>query len=285
MKYEMAIGKRLFASLFSFAFVFLMLASPGSFAAEAVRLAITAQTGSGIEQEIVDYISAHFKDSSSVVVSTVNPDWCVQCKIIDNQDRMTGQIRYNGTVTVKTADGQVVSTVSVQKYNQDFSSQVGTPLNKQLVDSAAREVISVVGQRATEKIEEAVEIELKTRDQIGQAESLANNDKYEDAISTLKEIGRDSVHFQTVQKTIVQYEVEKRALQLVHDAEVKAKQGQYTQAITTLKDVDPCSKRYKLSKQLTVKYRNLLAAAQARVRAKKLAKNNDNETSKTSTLH
>jgi len=90
---------------------------------------------------------------------------------------MSGQIRYNSTATVTTADGLVLATVSVQKYNQDFSDQIGTPLNKQLVDSAAREVISVVEQRAAEKIQEAVEIELKTREQTKLAESFANDDK------------------------------------------------------------------------------------------------------------
>jgi hypothetical protein len=198
---------------------------------------------------------------------------------------MGGQIRYNGTVTVKTPDGQVVSTISVQKYNQDYSVEQGAPLNKKLVDSAAREVIDAASQRATDKIQEAVEIEIKTRDQISTAEKLSKDDKYDDAIAILKGVGRDSVHFQAVQKTIAIYEMEKRALELVRTAEVKVKQGLYNSAIALLKDVDTHSKRYKLSKQLAVKYRNLLAAAQARARAKKLAKTNTNGKDNKPTLH
>jgi hypothetical protein len=79
--------------------------------------------------------------------------------------------------------------------------------------------------------------------------------------------------------------MEKRALELVQDAEVKAKKWQYTPAMASLKEVDIHSKRYKLAKQLIVKYRNLLAAAQARTRAKKLVKTNTNDKDNRSTLH
>ena len=241
-------------------------------ARSAVRLSIRAASGSGIEQDIVDYISARFSDDSNVVISTVNPDWTVECQILDNQDRMGGQIRYNGTVTVKTLDGQVVGTVSVQKYNQDYSVEPGAPLNKVLVNSAAKEVIGVVGERAAEKIHEAVEIEIQAREQIAKANLLADKDNYDEAIADLKEIGRDSVHFQAVQNSIAQFEMEKHALELIHSAEVKAKSGRYVQALEVLKEVDPKSKKYKYSRQLATKYRSLLEAARVRAASNKLAK-------------
>ncbi len=257
--------------------------SQAAIAAAPVRLSIMASSGSGIEQDIVDYIAAHFNDDSNVVISTVNPDWQVSCQIVDKQDRQSGQIRYNGTVTIKTLDGQVVGTVSVQKYNQDYSLEQGAPLNKQLVDSAAKEVIKVVGERAAEKINEAVEVEIQTRDQIAKANFLGDKDEYDQAIVVLKEIGRDSVHFQAVQKSIAQFEMEKRALELTRNAEAKAKIGQYSQAISLLKDVDIHSKRYKLSKQLTAKYRNLFAAIQRKTRV--LAKNKAENKAEKTTLH
>jgi len=52
-----------------------------------------------------------------------------------------------------------------------------------------------------------------------------------------------------------------------------------------LKEVDLHSKRYKFSKQLTIRYRNLLAAARTKARAKKLAKTNGAGKDKPSTLH
>ena len=160
-----------------------------------VRLAITAVSGNGIEQDIADYISAQFSQDPNVVISTINPDWYVLCKINDNENRFTGQIRYNGTVTVKTADGQVIANLSAQSYNQDFSPQLGSaynwqgaPLNKQLVQSAARDVVNDLGQKAAAKIKEAVPAEMQSREYTAQAEALANNDRYEEAIDALKRI-------------------------------------------------------------------------------------------------
>src|SRR5262249_39710886 len=98
-----------------------------------------------------------------------------------------------------------------QKYNQDFAPEQydqfninGPPLNKQLVDSAARETIRMVAQRATAKIEEAIPVEIKTRDQIAQAKVLSSSGKYKEAIAILSTISPDSVHYKSAQQTIAQ---------------------------------------------------------------------------------
>jgi hypothetical protein len=225
--------------------------------------------GSGIEQEIVDHISRQFDGDPSVVLSTVNPDWYVLCNIHEINDQMSGQIRYNGTVTIKTGDGQVVSTVAVQKYNQDFSLQPGAPLNKKLVDGAAREVISGISDRAVEQIKQAVAVELQTREQIIQAEALANEDKYAEAVDTLGKIGPDTVHFKQVQKRIATFVMENKALTLVTGAQAKAKSGRYGEAISMLREVDPQSKRHKLAVQLIGRYQ----AMKGGLASSKLAKN------------
>lgn len=224
-----------------------------------VRLSIVPSGGSGIEQDIVDNISSQFSDDPTVAISTVNPDWYVLCNIHESNDQVSGQIRYNGTVTIKTRDGQVVSTVAVQKYNQDFSLQPGAPLNKKLVDSAAREVINAISERAVGKIRDAVNIEESAREQIIRAETLASDDKYAEAIDVLAALGPDTVHFDAAKKRIAQFQMEKRALELVSAAQTKAKAGSYREAIALLKDVDLQSKRHKEAIQLGQRYKALLA--------------------------
>ncbi|PWU01949.1 MAG: hypothetical protein C5B53_02245 [Candidatus Melainabacteria bacterium] len=230
-------------------------------AAPPVRVAIMPGGGSGIEQEIVDNISSRFDGDPGVVLSTVNPDWYCICNIHESNDQVSGQIRYNGTVTIKTGDGQVVSTVAVQKYNQDFSLQPGAPLNKKLVDNAARDVVSAISERAANQLRDAIQTELQSRDQIIKAETLANSDKYDEAISVLSGLGPDTVHFKAIQKRISQFQIEKQALELIQSAEAKAKSGRYSEAIASLKAVDTKSKRYKTAVQLAGKYRALLASA------------------------
>lgn len=259
----------------------LLLFVPAYATQEPVRLSITASSGSGTEQEIVDYISSQFSQDPNVVISTVNPDWYVLCKISDTEDRFTGQIRDNGTVTVKTPDGQTIATISNQSYKQDFSLQLGekgnrqgVPLNKQLVQSASQEVVNSLGERATAKIKEAVQIELETREFIAQAELLADGDKYDDAVNVLKNIGPDSVHFQAMQKRISQYQMEKRVLELVNDARSKAKKGRYSEAITLLRDVNPQSKCHELAVKLISEYKRQLALARARVKHTSVGSNN-----------
>jgi hypothetical protein len=238
---------------------FVLAYAPWALAAPPVRIAIIPGGGSGIEQEIVDHIASQFDGDPSVVISTVNPDWYVICKIHESNDQVSGQIRYNGTVTIKTGDGQVVSTVAVQKYNQDFSLQPGAPLNKKLVDSAAREVISGISDRAVTQLRDAIQTELRSREQIIKAESFANDDKYDDAIQTLGSLGPETVHFQAIQKRLGQFQMEKHALELVQTAEAKAKAGHYSEALALLKEVDVKSKRHKTALQLEGRYRALLA--------------------------
>jgi hypothetical protein len=201
----------LLCGVFLFLVLAPLLAPLPVFAATPIRLSITAETSSGIEQEIIDQITNQLSNDSDVIVSNVNPEWYVVCHIIQNLDPRSGQIRYNGSVMIKTGDGQIIGMVSCQKYNQDFAPEQydqmninGPPLNKQLVDSAARETIRMVAQRATERIETAVPVEIKTRDQIAQAKSLANSGKYKEAIAVLNTIGPDSVHYKGAQQSIAQ---------------------------------------------------------------------------------
>jgi hypothetical protein len=232
-----------------------------------VRIAIMPGGGSGIEQEIVDSIANRFDGDPSIIISTVNPDWFVLCNVHESNDQVSGSIRYNGTVTIKTSDGQVVSTVAVQKYNQDFSLQPGAPLNKKLVDSAARDVVGAISERAYNQLRDAIQTELQSRDEIIKAETLAGSDKYDDAIAVLSGVGPDTVHFKAVQKRLAQFQVEKRALESIQAAEAKAKTGHYTEAVASLKEVDPKSKRYKSAMQLAAKYR--AEAVQANIAKRK----------------
>lgn len=126
-------------------------------AAPPVRIAVVTGGGSGIEQEIVDKITNEIQNNPNVSVSTVNPDWYVVCNIKEMMDQMSGQIRYNGNVIIKTSGkGQIIDTVAVQKYNQDFSVTPGAQLNKALVDRAAKEATSAAASRTIPAIERAV---------------------------------------------------------------------------------------------------------------------------------
>jgi len=249
---------RLSAVFIMLALLFL-LGPRQAFAAPPVRVALMPAGGSGIEQEIIDHIATKLEGDAQVVLSTVNPDWYVLCKIHEINDQVSGQIRYNGTVTIKTQDGQVVSTVAVQKYNQDFSLQPGAPLNKRLVDSAAQEVITAISDRVVAQLKEAVETELSTRDKIIKAQSFADDDKYDLAIENLATIGPETVHFQAVQKRIAQFKMEKQSMELVESAEAKAKAGHYAQAIALLRQVDIQSKRHAKAIQLESRYKALAA--------------------------
>jgi hypothetical protein len=254
------------------AFMVPLLLLQQALAASPVRLAITAATNSGIEQEVGDQISRRFNDDPDVELSTVNPDWFVLCTIKDLQDRVGGQIRYNGTVTVKTHDGQIISTISMQQYNQDFSLEQGAPLNKQLVMSAANDVINGMAQRASSKIKEAVQVEIATRDTMATAEALADQDKYDEAIAELKKLSLDTVHYRESLKRIDQFVMEKHALESIQAAEVKSTSKHYSEAITLLKEVSPESKRHKTAVQLTQRYKALLAEMQRQAELKRRAK-------------
>jgi len=153
----------------------------------------------------------------------------------------------------------VINTVAVQKYNQDFSLQPGAPLNKKLVDNAARDVISAASQRAVGPIHEAARVEIETRDTIIAAQELAAKDDYDNGINTLRQVSPDSPHFKAVQQLIGEFAMEKAALEAVNNAQAKAKQGRYMEAITVLKEVPKQSKRFKLATQRIASYRVALA--------------------------
>ncbi|HNB22918.1 MAG TPA: hypothetical protein PKZ32_10880 [Candidatus Melainabacteria bacterium] len=232
----------------------LTLAIPALAGVPPVRMSITPGGQSGIEQEVCDRLSMGLSNAQDIVVSTVNPDWFVTCTITERTDQNTGQIRYNGTVTVKTRDGQVITTSSVQKYNQDYVVP-GQQLNKRLVDNAARDVIGAVSDRSLPPIQQAVEVEMETRKRIIEAEMKAEDDKYDDATAILREVGPDSPRFKAVRSLMDEYAMEKEALQLISTAKSKAKAGAYTQAVVALKQVNKKSKRYRNAVALMAQYR------------------------------
>lgn len=250
-------GPLLLSILASLVVLFTML--PPAIAAPPVRIAVVPGGGSGIEQDVVDRITGMLEGSADIVVSTVNPDWYCVCNIQEHNDQVSGQIRYNGTVTVKTVDGTVISTVSAQKYNQDFSMSAGAPLNKRLVDAAAQDVIATISQRAVGPIQQAVQVEIETRELIIKAELLADEDKYDEAIASLRPVSPDTPHFKGVRQLIAEYEMEKQAIALCEAARQRAAQGRYSEAIKLLTTVDPKSKRTKLAKSRIATYRAKLA--------------------------
>lgn len=228
-------------------------------AAPPVRIAIIPGGGSGMEQSIVDSLTSNLQSNSNIVISTVNPDWFVVCNILEQPDSVNGTVKVNGTVTIKTTDGQVVNTVAVQTNKSDFSLTPGAPLNKALVESAVREVIAGISQRAITPIDDAVNIEIAVRDKIISAESLAAKDDYSQAIAILSEIGPDTPHFKAVLKRIADFQIEKEALLLINKAEIQVKHRQYLHAIRSLSDVNPKSKRYKLARQRIAEYKAILS--------------------------
>lgn len=216
-----------------------------------VRLAITAATGSGLEQQVVDTISAQLQDNGNIVISTVNPDWNVVCRINDNTDIQSMSVRVNGTVTISTVkDGQVINTISAQANKQDFSVSGPQPLNKALVTSAMREVVQELSQRSISPIEQAVVTELDAREKLNTAKALVEQDKFDDALNTVMMITRDSPRFWPAHALADQIEMEKNAFNLVNQAKSLAKHGQYRQAIAELRQVSSKSKRYRTAQGL-----------------------------------
>lgn len=241
----------LLASVFA---IWLGLSIPADAAVPPVRMSITPGGQSGIEQEVCDRLNMGLANSGDIVISTVNPDWFVVCTIIEKTDQNTGQIRYNGTVTVKTRDGQVITTSSVQKYNQDYVVP-GQQLNKRLVDNAARDVIQAVSDRSMPPIQQAVEIEMETRKKIIEAEMKADEDKYDEASAILRPIGPESPRFRAVRDLMDEYAMEKEAMSFISTAKAKARAGAYGQAVIVLKQVNKHSKRYRNAMALMAQYR------------------------------
>ena len=233
-----------------------------------VRIAVVPGGGSGIEQDIVDRISNELSNNPKVAVSTVNPDWYVVCNIKENMDQMSGQIRYNGNVLIKTKGGQVLGTVAVQKYNQDFSLSPGAPLNKALVDRAARDVIAAASERAMAPIERAVDTEMDTRDKIIKAQMLADSEEYDGAINALRLVTPESPHFDDVRDMMEEFDMERTALENIKAATAKAGTGQYSAAIAQVKQVSAKSRYKKRADQLAATWK-----AKAGGASKKLVKN------------
>lgn len=220
-----------------------------------VRLAITAATGSGTEQRVVDSITTRLQENPYIVISTVNPDWYVSCRVDDNTDFASMTVRVNGTVTIKTAkDGAVINTISSQANKQDFSASGAAPLNKALVTSAMREVTQELSQRSIQPIEQAVVTEIDAREKIEKAKSLAHEEKYDEALETVMMITRDSPHFWPAHALADQIQLEKDARNCVNQAKAKARQGQYRQAIAELRQVSSKSKRYQIAQGLIATY-------------------------------
>jgi hypothetical protein len=181
-------------------------ASPVWAAVPPVRISIVAANGDGNEQDVADRISGQLEQMPNVVLSTVNPDWFVKCAIRELNDQHSGQIKYNGTVTVVTADGQTVSTTSVQKYNQDFSLHHNEPLNKALVDGAIHKCVEEMSSRAIDPIEDAIQTEIGTRERVLDATKLGDVGQYDKAIEKLQGITPDSTHFKQVRALMAKYQ-------------------------------------------------------------------------------
>jgi hypothetical protein len=224
-----------------------------------------------MEQAVVDGIVSDLQNNPNVAVSTVNPDWYVVCNISESTDQVGGTARANGTVTIKTVDGQVLNTVAVQTNKSDFSLSPGAPLNKALVQKGIQEVISGMVDRARQPLEDAINIEIATRDKIITAETLADKDQYDDAMQLLMQVSPDTPHFRAVRALIGEFQMEKAAFEAVKQGQSLAKRGQYSSAIRTLGSVNAKSKRFKLAKQLIASYRAALARQSSVARAKSAA--------------
>lgn len=212
--------------------------------APPVRIAVVQGGGSGIEQDIVDRISNALSNNPNVALSTVNPDWYVVCNIKEFMDQTSGQIRYNGSVLIKTTGGHIISTVAVQKYMQDFSLSPGTPLNKALVDKATRDATSGAAERAIGPIENAVQVEMETREKVIQAQMAAEQEEFDQAINALRLVTPDSPHFQNVRNLMDEFAMEKQAKENLAKAQALIKSGKSGQAIALLKAI-PAKSRYK----------------------------------------
>lgn len=223
-------------------------------AAPPVRIAVVTGGGSGIEQEIVDKITNEIQNDPNVAVSTVNPDWYVVCNIKEMMDQMSGQIRYNGNVIIKTTKGKILDTVAVQKYNQDFSLTPGTPLNKALVDRAAREATQAAAGRTIPAIQRAVAIEMETREQIIKAQIMAEQEEYDGAINALRLVTPDSPHFENARDLMGEFSMEKDALANLKKGQSLGAAHKYAPAIAALNAIPAKSKYKGKAKSLVASY-------------------------------
>lgn len=235
-------------------------------AAPPVRIAVVPSSGSGMEQAVADAVSTRLQGVVDIVFSTVNPDWYVVCNIVEQTDPIGGSVKVNGTATIKTTDGQVINVVAVQTNKQDFSLQPGASLNKEIVQSADREIVSGLTERVLAPIQDAVAIEMETRDKIIDAQQKAQQDQYDPAIAELSTISPDTPHFRGVQALIGSYQMEKTASESIKKAKALAQKRRYGNALEVLAEVDHKSKRYKLAKELMSQYRASLSPRLGKVK-------------------
>lgn len=254
-----------------------------AYAAPPVRIAVVPGGGSGQEQSAVDQIAAGLDGNANVALSTVNPDWYVVCNIVEQTDIVAGNVKVNGTVLIKTTDGQVINTVSVQTNKQDFSLQPGAPLNKAMVDTAVREVAAGMAQRALGPIQDAVNVEINTRDRIISAKTLEERDQFDEAISQLLPVSPDTPHFRAVRALIDELQMEKESFQLVKEGQALAQKGNYAQAIRVLQGINRKSMRYPVAVQRIATYRLAMSHPKKLTRIKPaaaaspVAKSNDTD--------
>ena len=235
----------------------------------AVRIAVVPGGGSGMEQEVVDRVSGDLQSNPRAKVSTVNPDWFVQCNIFDRNDTGGGSVRVNGTVVIKTVDGHVLNTVSMQTNKQDFSLTPGMPVNKALANKGVAEVISGLVDRIRQPLAEAIDIEIQTREKLMNAQNLGDDDKYQEGIQVLMTVSQDSPHFTGARKMMDEFQMEQDAIEMVKEAKGLAAAGKYSQAIQVLKQVSPRSKRVRqgLVPSLIAKYRASMGGRRAPAKA------------------
>lgn len=238
----------------------------------AVRIAVVPGGGSGMEQEVVDRVSADLQNNSKAKVSTVNPDWFVQCNIFDRTDTVGASVRVNGTVVIKTVDGHVLNTVSMQTNKQDFSLTPGMPVNKALANKGVAEVINGLVDRIRQPLIDAIDVEIQTREKLMNAQNLGDEDKFQEGIQILMTVSQDSPHFSGARKLMDLFQMEQDAMEMVNEAKSLAAQSKYKQAIEVLKGVNPKSKRHSLAVALTAKYRSALAGRRVPVKAAPAAK-------------
>jgi hypothetical protein len=243
---------RVFTLVLTAALALLCLPASVWAAPPPVRLALVPGNASGMEQEVVDRITSALQGNSNIKLSTVNPDWFGVVNIIDKIDSIALTIRVNGTLTIKTRDGHVIDTVSVQSNKQDFNLSPGTPapLNKGLVNQAVEEVIGKLSERAIDPINDAIAVEMETRGKIIQANQLGDQDKYAEALDILKTIGQDTPHFKGARELMHEFQMEQDALDLMNQAKADARAGRYSQAIVRLKAINKASKRYQPARQM-----------------------------------
>jgi hypothetical protein len=108
-------------------------------------------------------------------------------------------------------------------------------------------------------LQQAIMVEMETRDRIIHAEEAASGDHYNDAIGLLTPITPDTPHFKDVRDLIDEFAMEQDALERINMAKAKAGKGHYSEAITTLRDVNKKSKRYRTAQGNIASYRAAMA--------------------------